>query len=77
MSELELAALLRKTIQDCGKSLNVLSKECGVSNPQLSRFVRGERSLSLDSAEKLLRYFGLRVQPAEPAKKLAAKRKRK
>lgn len=64
MSELELAALLRKTIQDSGKSLGEIRDGCGVSTPQLSRFMRQERSLSLDSVEKLLRYFGLRVQAA-------------
>ena len=76
MSELELAALLRQTIKDNGKSLNEVARECGISQPQLSRFVREERSLTLDSVEKLLRYFGLQVRP-KPAAKPAAKAKKK
>jgi plasmid maintenance system antidote protein VapI len=73
---MELAALLRKSIRDSGQSLNALAQECGVDSGQLSRFMREERSLTLESVEKLLRYFGLRVQPAsdvKPAKKKGKK----
>jgi transcriptional regulator with XRE-family HTH domain len=68
MSELEIAAILRNAIQESGKSLNQVANESGVSQPQLSRFVRGERSLSLDSVELLFRYFGLKVEGAAPKK---------
>jgi plasmid maintenance system antidote protein VapI len=56
-----LIGILKGAIRDSGLSLNELSKRCGVSNPQLSRFVRGERSLTLPAAEKLMVYFGLKV----------------
>jgi transcriptional regulator with XRE-family HTH domain len=48
-------------LQLSGLSLNELAKRCGVSAPQLSRFVRGERSLTLDSADRLFRFLGLKV----------------
>ena len=86
MSELELAALLRKTIQDSGKTLAEIRAGSGVSEPQVSRFMREERSISMDAIERLLRYFKLRVisdqdlpegKPKPAPKKPAAKAKKK
>ena len=36
-----------------------LSKETGINESILSRLVRGEKGLTLENAEKLLKYFGL------------------
>jgi plasmid maintenance system antidote protein VapI len=52
---------LQPSIRDCGLSVHELSKPAGVSNPQLYRFVRGQRSLTLPAAEKLARFLGLRL----------------
>jgi transcriptional regulator with XRE-family HTH domain len=54
-----LIGTLRRHILDSGVSLNELARRTGVSDPQLSRFVRGTRSLTLPAAEKLAIYFGL------------------
>lgn len=60
----ELVADLKQAIRDAGVSLNELARRAGVSQGQLSRFVRGERNLSLESASKLMIALGLRVAPA-------------
>jgi plasmid maintenance system antidote protein VapI len=63
-----MSDVLRQAIVDSGKPLIALERETGVQRMSLTRFVRGERSLRLDLADKLAAYFGL---------ELRAKRKRK
>jgi hypothetical protein len=48
-----LVEQLKDAIRGSGKSLRRLSKDAGIGTPQLSRFMRGERSLSLPAAEKV------------------------
>jgi plasmid maintenance system antidote protein VapI len=52
---------LRRAIAGCGLSLNRLAKATGVHVAQLSRFKRGERSLTLPAAARLCAYLGLRL----------------
>jgi transcriptional regulator with XRE-family HTH domain len=42
-------------------SLNELGRRCGVSAAQLSRFLHGERSLTLPAAEKVCDFLGLKL----------------
>ena len=56
-------AVLRRAIQECGLSHGELARRTGVSQPQLSRFVRGERSLRIDAAAKVWSYLGLGLVP--------------
>lgn len=59
-----LSELLKRLIRDSGLSTNQVAQEAGVSQPQLSRFLRGERTLTLPAAERLLAFFGVRfVEP--------------
>ena len=44
---------LRDAIRASGRSLNRLSVVCGVGRDRLSRFLRGERGLTLEAAEKI------------------------
>jgi plasmid maintenance system antidote protein VapI len=64
-----LIEVLKSKIRDCGLSLNELARRTGVSDPQLSRFLRGERTISLPAAEKLMVYFGMRVTTPDAAAK--------
>ncbi len=54
--------VILQAIEDHGESILALSKLCGVSQPQLSRFVSGERDLRLESAEKLCEALGLELR---------------
>jgi plasmid maintenance system antidote protein VapI len=51
--------LLREAIWNSGQSLNQLSEVNGVPRQQSSRFVRGERTLTLPVAEKVCRALHL------------------
>ena len=69
---------LKTAIRDCGMPLNQLEKVSGVGRDQLSRFLRGERSLTLPAVEKLCEALGLELSKIEqPAPQKAAGRKKK
>ncbi len=54
--------LLRDTINRSDKSRYVLARETGISAGVLSRFVNGERSITIDTADKLCHALGLTMQ---------------
>jgi len=56
---LALVAQLRDSIRASDLSLQELGRRTGVSQGQLSRFVRGERTLTLPAAAKVCEFFGL------------------
>lgn len=56
-----LSDAIREAIQASGVSLNQLAKDCDATGGQLSRFVRGERSITLPLAERLLARLGYTV----------------
>ena len=70
-----LIAQLREAIRDSGESLQQLGKRTRIGADRLSRFVRGERGLSLEAADTLCRALGLSLSGgAAPAKPPAAAR---
>jgi hypothetical protein len=56
---------LRERIVDSGRSLYELGRSAGVAPSVLSRFLRGERGLSLVSVDKLCRALGLNLTGGE------------
>lgn len=56
-----LIARLKAAIRDCGLSLNQLGKMADVDNGRLSRFMTGQRDISLEAAEKVMKALGLDV----------------
>ena len=48
---------IREAIRDSGQSLYQISHSSGVTASQLSRFMRGERTLTLPAAAKIVRRF--------------------
>lgn len=69
-----LIAQLKNAIRDSGKSLYELSKDSGVAIPQLSLFMRGKRSLTLPTVEKLCRTLRLGLAKLEEEVKPKAKK---
>jgi len=59
----ELAESLRAVIQADDRTPYRLAKESGVSAAMLSRFIRGERDLTLTTAGKLCAVLGLKLTP--------------
>jgi plasmid maintenance system antidote protein VapI len=53
--------VLRRAIRGSGLAMLAIANATGVERASISRFVRGERSLRLDMADKLAAYFGLRL----------------
>ncbi len=54
-----ISGQLRWFLEHCGESTYRLDRETGVSNACLSRFLRGERGLTLASMDKLAKHLGL------------------
>lgn len=57
-----LAATLRALILGSGETVAEVSRNTGIAQPVLHRFLTGERDLTLRSVEKLLNYFNLELR---------------
>jgi transcriptional regulator with XRE-family HTH domain len=60
---------LRERIEESGLSQSELSRESGVPQPSISRFMRGERGLSIEYVDKLAEYFGLTLADETPKRR--------
>ena len=66
-----LAAAIRDAAGRSGLSVYRIAKDAGVDQSTLNKFLNGDRdNLRLDVADRLFRFFGLRVvsQPSKPRK---------
>jgi len=54
-----MSDVLRAAILDSEMNLAAIEREAGIDRSSLSRFVSGERSMRLDMADQLARYFGI------------------
>ena len=54
---------LRKAVLDSGRSLGEVARNTGIDLGNLSRFVRGERWLSVENLDRLIEYLGLELRP--------------
>jgi transcriptional regulator with XRE-family HTH domain len=59
------ADVIRRAVEDSGRTAYAIALESGVSQAVLSRFLRGERGINLDTAEKLCRALGLELRLKE------------
>ncbi|MCA9120999.1 MAG: helix-turn-helix transcriptional regulator [Planctomycetaceae bacterium] len=57
-----LAEQIRQAIIDSGITQYRIAKDTGISQPLLTRFVNGDRGISLDTADKLIEYLGLELR---------------
>jgi plasmid maintenance system antidote protein VapI len=55
--------MLRRAVTDSGLPLLQVAQAAGVERASLSRFVRGERTLRLDMADRLAAYFWMELRP--------------
>jgi transcriptional regulator with XRE-family HTH domain len=67
-TKLTMSESIRQALVDSEYSLNAIAGETGVSQPQLSRFVNGERGLSVGSLDILCDFMGLELRPTDNAK---------
>jgi transcriptional regulator with XRE-family HTH domain len=71
---------LKAAIRASGLSYNQLETEIGLGRGIISRFVKGQRDIGLETAEKVAEHFGLHLCPTaeeldRTAKRIAAMRK--
>lgn len=57
----QLSEQLLTHIERCGLTMYQLSKATGVDQATLSRFLNGRRSISLDAADKIGAFLGLKI----------------
>jgi hypothetical protein len=57
----ELSEQLRRIVADCGKTLGQITRDTGIDKSALSRFLSGERGVSVEVMDKLGRYLALRI----------------
>jgi len=72
-----LVEQLREAIRQSGQTLNHLSGVCGVGRDRLSRFLRGERDLTLSAAEQICRALGLHLAGGDEPRTEEPKPRRK
>lgn len=56
----KLTDQLRRIVAESGKSLGQITRDTGIDKSALSRFVNGERGLSMEALDKIGEYLGLR-----------------
>ena len=57
----KLSEVVRQTIERCEKSRYRIAKETGIAQSVLSRFLSGERGLSLEALDVLVPYLGIEI----------------
>lgn len=62
---LNITDQVRGAIENCGMTRYELSKRTGVAQSVLSRFATGERSLNLESLDKLAKVLGWKMDVGE------------
>jgi plasmid maintenance system antidote protein VapI len=53
---------LKKAIADSGLTYSDIERETGVKRASVLRFMRGERTLRLDMADRLVAFFGIEIR---------------
>jgi type II secretory pathway component PulM len=61
-----LSEVIKSTIAEHGLTSYQVAKLAGVNEAQVQRFVKGERGLSLITAEKICTALGLALGPIDP-----------
>ena len=64
-----LADTIRDAIRRDGRTRYRLCLESGVNQAVLGRFVRGQRGLTLDTADRLCKVLGLELRPTTTRQK--------
>jgi transcriptional regulator with XRE-family HTH domain len=59
--EPDLIEQLRQAVRESGLSLNEIARRSGVDQGQLSRFMRGERTIEMPTAARMCAALGLRL----------------
>lgn len=72
-SKQPIAEALKTAIESSGLTFKALERETGVTRQSLMAFMKDERTLRLDIADKLAAYFKLTVGPETKPKRKGVK----
>jgi len=61
VKEPAMIAAIREAIRDSGLTISEISRRSGVSHPQISRFIHGERTMTLPAAARVCAVVGLEL----------------
>jgi len=64
-----LTEQLRHAVLNCAQTQYALSKATGIDKTAMSRFINGERGVSMQVLDKLGEYLGLRIVTDKPKSK--------
>lgn len=64
-----LSQQVRAAVDGCGVSRRRICAEIGLDESAMSRFMSGERGLSMEVLDRLGLYLGLTLRPVKPAKR--------
>jgi hypothetical protein len=59
----KLTDQLRQAVADSGRTLGGLARDTGIDKSALSRFVNGERGLSMEALDTIGDYLDLEIKP--------------
>ena len=76
MVALMIIETIRKHIESCGKTRYRIAQETGVAEAQLCRIMQG-KTCTVETADVLLKYFGLTIAKAKRTKKSKAPAKKR
>jgi ribosome-binding protein aMBF1 (putative translation factor) len=60
-----LEQIIRRAIEQDGRPADKLAAASGVDQGIISRFIRGDRTMTLPTADKLCRVLGLELRPRQ------------
>lgn len=72
-SKTPMADALKTAIESSGLTFKALERETDVTRQSLMAFMKDERTLRLDMADRVANYFGLTVGPASKPKRKKVK----
>lgn len=65
---MSISDTIRDAIRQDGRSAYALEVDSGVSRPQITRFLKGERTLTLPAVDALCKVLGLELRPVRRKK---------
>ncbi len=66
--KIKISDQIRKAIRQCSMSRYAIWKATGIDQATLSRFMSGERGLSMEAMDKLAEFLGLELRTRDKRK---------
>jgi transcriptional regulator with XRE-family HTH domain len=67
--QVKLIDQIRRAASECGMGQNALARAAGIDKGRMSRFISGERGLSMEALDALADVLNLRIVAGKPKRK--------